>query len=892
MKRKIFAVLLIVSIFITTCASADVIWQNEQSREIVKGVEHRYIEKFTDTGWQRINVLEVDLSSSELSVTALYDKDGIKNLDTVSNMAREAGAIAAVNADFFNFSPSSPLGYTVKDGEIVSSPSHDPGLAVLAQDEEGNVFTDYFSMQLFAVAPDGDRTQIIHINKYHSLQSVVMFTKGWGEYSPGSQNGAIELVAEGGIVTEIRENMPGAKIPGNGFVLATSPEVNTFFKDNFVPGDPIEIELSISPDCENIRTAVGGGTVLVKDGKIFEFTNNISGSHPRTAAGISRDGDTLYLVTVDGRQTATPGMSQIQLAQLMTELGAHNAINFDGGGSTTMVAQNNEGKNEVLNNLSGGAERSVSTALGILQSYPKGKLDGFDVTLSADTVFAGDSVEVWVTPYDSYGNPYTMNGEEIEYTSSGGGEFEKNIYYPSRAGEDNIMVRSGKAKGNATLTVLDDAVQLKIYPQTLSLAAGKGEKVYVTARDKNGFEAELSPQRIKWTAVSGNVKINDGVITSTDGGSAIVKLTVDDAQGYVLVNSFKTLKKSLYDFSGADAFAAYPDYTGGSYDGGELTYDFTNENTENTKAAYLVFDEEIGLKNVTRLALTAEVNENMHWLRGQVDMPDGSIERITFAQKMDWTGERNLTVDIPAKLQSGVLTRIYIVQNDKTLCDSGSIILSKLEAEVTVQENTDYLKDSFADSMSGNVKKPDIAILPEALAEQTMMDIHTNKQIQNSLADMKGAGAATYTPAQAELFSFKVQGDNTVITINNKGGSIRTADASGWHGLMDAADKVTTKNVFIILAEDYVFTDKAEQKLFEDTLTERFFKEGKNVFVVYPSSSYGVTPKNGVRYMAYTKQPRVRAQSFATDLKAAVVLCFESDGGKVIYQYKPLTGWR
>ncbi|MBR5219294.1 MAG: phosphodiester glycosidase family protein [Clostridia bacterium] len=891
MKRKISALLLSLLMLMSMAVSADVIWQNEQSRQIVKGIEHKYIEKFTDAGWQRINVLEVDLTNPRLSVTALYSKDGIKNLDTVSDMAKEAGAVAAVNADFFNFSPSSPLGFTVKDGEIISSPSHDPGLAVLAQDNEGNVFADYFSMQLFAVAPDGDRTQIIHINKYHSMQSVVMFTKGWGKTTPGTQNGAIELVAEKGIVTEIRENMPGAEIPADGFVLATSPEVNTFFKDNFVAGDPIEIELSITPDHKKINTAVGGGTVLVRDGKIYKFTNDVSGSHPRTAAGVSRDGDTLYLVAVDGRQTATPGMSQTQFAQLMIDLGAYNAINFDGGGSSTMVAQDNSGQTEVLNGLSGGAERSVSTALGILQSYPAGKLDGFDVVLSADRVFAGDSVEVWVTPYDSYGNPYTMNGEKIEYTSSGGGDFEKNVYTPQRAGQDNIMVISGKAKGNATLTVLDEAVQLDVYPQTLSLASGESAKVHINAKDKNGFEAAVSPQRVEWEKVSGNLTIKDGVITSADGGSAVVKLTTDKAQAYVLVNSFKTKKADVYDFSGEDAFAVYPDYVGGSYNKGVLAYDFTNKNTENTKAAYLVFDREISLENVSSLTLTADAQENMHWLRGQVDMPDGNTERITFAQKMDWTGQKKLTADIPEKLRSGVLSRIYIVQNDKTLCDNGSIELLKLEGEIIFQENSHYLKDNYTDGMEGRASKPDMAVLPAQLAENTMMDIHVNRQIKNSTADFSKSGAAVYTPEDAQSFSCKVQGENTVITLNNKGGGIRTAESSGWHSLLAAADKISTKNVFVFMSDDYVFNDLAEQKLFENTLTEKLFEKGKNVFVVYPSLSYGVSMKNGVRYMAYTKEPRVRAQSFAKDLKAAVCLCFKTKGGSVNYEYKPLTDW-
>ena len=59
--------------------------------------------------------------------------------------------------------------------------------------------------------------------------------------------------------------------------------------------------------------------------------------HPRTAIGFSRDSSTLYLLTVDGRSENSGGMTLVELATMMRRLGAWQAMNFDGGGSTTMV---------------------------------------------------------------------------------------------------------------------------------------------------------------------------------------------------------------------------------------------------------------------------------------------------------------------------------------------------------------------------------------------------------------------------------------------------------------------------------------------------------------------------------------------------------------------------
>lgn len=80
--------------------------------------------------------------------------------------------------------------------------------------------------------------------------------------------------------------------------------------------------------------------------------------HPRTLAGVTKQGS-LILATIDGRDPGvTVGANMFEAAQLMKWLGARNAINLDGGGSTTMVV-----KNKVVNRPSDGAERPVGDAL-------------------------------------------------------------------------------------------------------------------------------------------------------------------------------------------------------------------------------------------------------------------------------------------------------------------------------------------------------------------------------------------------------------------------------------------------------------------------------------------------------------------------------------------------
>src|SRR5690606_27121045 len=93
--------------------------------------------------------------------------------------------------------------------------------------------------------------------------------------------------------------------------------------------------------------AVGGRPIVVKDGAITlaaRDSNSFSLTrHPRTAVGIADQGRRVLLVVVDGRQPEwSAGMSLLELARLMQQLGAVDAINLDGGGSSAFVVRRGE----------------------------------------------------------------------------------------------------------------------------------------------------------------------------------------------------------------------------------------------------------------------------------------------------------------------------------------------------------------------------------------------------------------------------------------------------------------------------------------------------------------------------------------------------------------------
>ncbi|MFB6231647.1 MAG: phosphodiester glycosidase family protein [Salinibacter sp.] len=103
-----------------------------------------------------------------------------------------------------------------------------------------------------------------------------------------------------------------------------------------------------------------GTTAVTADAEVF-FGTGIPDVHPRTAAGVTEEG-ALLLVVVDGRQPASRGVDLHELARLMRNLGAVEAVNLDGGGSSTLVVQRH-----LLNRPTGGTtQREVATAVGVL----------------------------------------------------------------------------------------------------------------------------------------------------------------------------------------------------------------------------------------------------------------------------------------------------------------------------------------------------------------------------------------------------------------------------------------------------------------------------------------------------------------------------------------------
>ncbi len=346
-------------------------------------IHHRFV-KHLSRGPVIVNILEVDLQKGFTVRPALAQPNTIWAKAPLSRIVSREGAFAGINANYFN-SRGMPIGSLSIDKEWITGPVF--RRASLGIDKNGKI---HFSrpdvtgnLAIYRGAPTNSLSatylpssgskpttslKVDSINQLDSLNpnGVCFYNHWWQDEVMCGGGRACVLVDGSGIV---RMKVGAGESPNPIYPTRTdyvlSARSDDLLSRVFV-GDKVALSWSSSPDWSNMTHVVGGGPYLVSRGEVvlndtaegFSAKSGIRGVAPRTAIGITAPGR-LIMLTADGRQKDSVGLSLWELAALLKEIGVVEAINFDGGGSTTLVM---DGK--IINNPSdAGGQRSVSTSL-------------------------------------------------------------------------------------------------------------------------------------------------------------------------------------------------------------------------------------------------------------------------------------------------------------------------------------------------------------------------------------------------------------------------------------------------------------------------------------------------------------------------------------------------
>lgn len=314
---------------------------------------------------------------AELGQGSVYAEDSTKGRETITEMVKRTSALAAVNADFFPFT-GDPLGLMVRNGELLSVPFK--GRSILAWGEHALMGIADFNA--FLQVDDQAPIALNAINQECGLNELSLFTDSSGFAVCRHPNRLYvvlkptdaKLKPTGKIEAEVAFLLEGTETvpiqPGNLILAGNGTKTNLL--KALVPGQVVSIYTETTGfDWSKVEHAVGGGPNLVRDGRALidweaqgfgpAFANK---RHPRTAAGVTTAGD-LWIVAVDGRQKISDGATLDELSQIMLRLGCVQAINLDGGGSTTLNVLG-----LTLNRPSEGTERPIANGITWIGAAP------------------------------------------------------------------------------------------------------------------------------------------------------------------------------------------------------------------------------------------------------------------------------------------------------------------------------------------------------------------------------------------------------------------------------------------------------------------------------------------------------------------------------------------
>ncbi len=373
---------------------------SSRETEYVEGVRHTKIVGELDYNGvksdQVINYLGANvLQNNELNIVVgdlykAHDSWGrgtiLAQTDNIHERYPNYEVIGGVNGDFYNTSQSNlngqPTGAYIRNFEVIAPGVSSSRPLAGFKDDGTAVFgvPCYSGYQLLVYDEDGALKKEVAIERINNLPTandkVTVYFDNYDQVISSEHNKVLIKAKE--------TKMDGVRYFGSGAYHSEgtadlSVSDHTFVlvgmgfneDDLITPADYVVVQRKIGCGFENVRFAVGVYDELVTDGipvTHLEVGLDPAYKHPRTAIGQKADG-TIFFVVVDGRKQefGMDGVNLYELAQIMVYFEAVKAYNLDGGGSSTMSLQNEEGGYDILNTPSDNSVRAVTNGVFIVK---------------------------------------------------------------------------------------------------------------------------------------------------------------------------------------------------------------------------------------------------------------------------------------------------------------------------------------------------------------------------------------------------------------------------------------------------------------------------------------------------------------------------------------------
>lgn len=776
--KLLTSILLLTTIIIGHQATATQAGDHEEiivneEYQVSPGVYHKSIKWKEGDTLNSLRMMEVDLQDSFVHFTPYSSNGKVYGLETVGNTIDEMGeqgkqVVGGVNGDFFS-SVGIPSGLQIVDGEIYTSPRSIKALVAIFPDDSIKM---EHSVEMMAEwkAENGEVLELDMVNRSRVAthnDRAFLFNDRFGE-SAKTPEGGVEVildVGEGsdrfiagqtiqGTVTSVEETAD-TKLEKGKIVLSAVGTKADWIMKNIGVGDEVNIDLNFTKNINQAKDVVSGnstlGTVLLKEGKIWEElledNKNNTEKHPRTMLAIKNG--KLYIFAVDGRQEGySDGMTLPGAAAYLQSLGMEDAINIDGGGSTTYyVRQPGDVKPSLQNRPSDGLERPVGSSLLVISKAPQqSELAGIRLYPSTDLkIVSGSKIRLEAKGYDGYMNPVAVESKSLQWSVNGEvGEVDRSGLFVAGEGklQGQITVQKESSSDTKNVRVVDEIAALKISPTSFVIEPGRAQVFSAKAYDEAGEEIFISSNVLEWS-VEGNIgEISEEGVLQTGNNTAAGKVIAQyhdlrvetlvevgpspiiedfEDESHIRSNEVRTVPGSVQM-----NLVSEPEYVLYGEKSAQLSYDFTG--TEGTSAAYIQFLDDNGDlgKEVkgepTRFGVWVYGDQQYHHLRLGITDGNGqnALWNMTTIGGVNWTGWKYVYATVPEETVFPLKVRYFALEeknkNNKT---AGMLYYDQFEAVYSDPE-----------------QKPDIELMLKDMIQTGDIQHPLAKQLTNKLGQV------------------------------------------------------------------------------------------------------------------------------------------------------------
>lgn len=676
---------------------------SDSSMPVAPGVQLTTFQSETGRGPVRGTILTVEVGNPRIGVR-LLTPGPLAAAQPLSQLTAQAGAVAAINGDFFDiYHTNAPYGAAIADGQLLKGPIWSwTRAAGIGQDGLGRIA----DLNLGGVVrlPFGE-VPLGALNAHNiPAGGIGAYTTAWGPSGRGrAVEGALgvhEVTVQNGVVVGKADFAGGGWIAPDALVLLGREDGAAALAALNI-GDVASAVYWPATDAPvPFQIAIGGKTVLLRDGQIQDVPDNES--EPRTAIGFSADGQRMYLVTVDGRQRASRGLTLREMGGLMLQVGADDALNLDGGGSTTMLARKpGDAGAQVVNRPSNGRERAVPNGIGIITAPGSGQLQGLRVfpVLGEDynRVFPGLSRTLAAKGFDENYGPAAYSSLDWESVAPEQGNFEPGgVFRAGQPGTAWVIAHGTGAAGRKQsdgypVVVLSYLARIAATAAGMTLNAGAepgyfgvtgyaedGQSASIEARDMalayDQSVVTITPVNEQVFQITPNVAHGATTVVMSVGGHTTLFPVFVGLQN-IVVTEFDDL--AAWTFAGTDAEGGLVLAPGQNSQGLLMQYNFSQPSINRSATA---------LANPP-LTLPGEVLRVGLWVHGY-----GQGEQLIFnlrdaagaplditGPRVAWSGWQYVEVDLPAGVAYPVqLVGLTAREADPTRLYSGQLLFDGL----------------------------------------------------------------------------------------------------------------------------------------------------------------------------------------------------------------------